>query len=310
MTTPHRLAASPSLLATIRHFLRKSLRKYKILLSLLGGAIALLSFLMVPAQATQVQIQPTNPQLGDTISVVVLADSPNAEPPTVTLGDQTYPTFNLGGNRFRALLPTTPLDRPGRLNIQVNAAGEVQNLAVPLGDRSFPTQRITVRGGGSGGTDFEFNRVDEFKRLLTPEKFWSGAMTRPNRGEITSVYGVRRYYNGVFANDYYHKGVDYGGGTGSPTMAPAAGRIVLVGRESEGFRLHGNTVGIDHGQGVASIFLHLSRIDVQEGDFVQAGQTVGAVGATGSATGPHLHWGLYVHGEAVDPVPWRYEGIE
>ena len=113
-----------------------------------------------------------------------------------------------------------------------------------------------------------------------------------------------------FANDYYHRGVDYATGTGTPVIAPAAGRISLVGNESEGFRVHGNTVGIDHGQGVLSIFLHLSRIDVQEGDIVQAGQTVGAVGSTGSSTGPHLHWGLYVHGQAIDPVPWRYEGID
>jgi murein DD-endopeptidase MepM/ murein hydrolase activator NlpD len=93
-------------------------------------------------------------------------------------------------------------------------------------------------------------------------------------------------------------------------VAPAAGRIALVGREAEGFEIHGDTVGIDHGQGVTSIYLHLSRIDVQEGDMVQAGQVIGAVGSTGASTGPHLHWGLYVHGQSIDPVPWRYEGVE
>jgi murein DD-endopeptidase MepM/ murein hydrolase activator NlpD len=290
--------------------LRQVFRKRQLLGSLVLSAITLLVCFSLPAQAIQVQVQPANPQLGDTISVIVQADSADIEPPTVTMQDQTYPTFPLSGNRFRALLPTTPLDQPGRLEIQVNGAGEVRNLAVSLRDRSFPTQRIWVRGAGSGGTDYEFDRVNAFKQVLTAEKFWDGAFVRPNRGEITSGYGVRRYYNGVFANDYYHKGVDYGGGSGSPAMAPAAGRVVLVGRESAGFQLHGNTVGIDHGQGVASIFLHLSRIDVQEGDLVQAGQVVGAVGATGSATGPHLHWGLYVHGKSVDPVPWRYDGIE
>lgn len=278
-------------------------------IGLVLGAIVL-SLRISPAQAIQVRVQPPNPQIGDTISVVIQADRSDLAPPTVTMRDQTYPTFDIGDNRFRALLPTTPLDRPGRLSLQINGGGEVQNLALSLRDRTFPTQRIWVSGGGSGGTDYEFDRVEAFRRVLSPQKFWNGSLTRPNSGEITTVYGVRRYYNGVFADDYYHKGVDYGSGVGSPVTAPATGRVVLVGRVADGFRLHGNTIGIDHGQGVASIFLHLSRIDVQEGDLVQAGQRVGAVGATGSATGPHLHWGLYVHGQAVDPVPWRYDGIE
>jgi murein DD-endopeptidase MepM/ murein hydrolase activator NlpD len=160
------------------------------------------------------------------------------------------------------------------------------------------------------GTDHEFDRVDAFKKLATPQKFWNGAFIRPSQGTVSTVFGVRRYYNGEFANDYYHRGVDYAAGTGSPVFAPAAGYVRLVGTVAQGFQLHGNTVGIDHGQGVVSIFIHLSRINVKEGDFVQPGQVIGAVGSTGVATGPHLHWGLYVNNEAIDPVPWRYTGFE
>jgi len=83
-----------------------------------------------------------------------------------------------------------------------------------------------------------------------------------------------------------------------------------VGRESQGFKIHGNVVGLDHGQGVASILMHLARIDVKEGDVVKAGQVIGTLGSTGASTGPHLHWGLYVHGQSVDPVPWRLQGVE
>lgn len=302
----HRASRS-GLAALVR--LGRSLRSRLLPIGLTLGTIAILSWLTTPAQALQVQVQPANPQLGDTISVVLQAN-PDSTPPTVTLQDHTYPTFAIGNNRFRALLPTTPLDRAGRLEVRVNSGDGVQNLAVSLRDRSFPTQRIRVSGGGSGGSDYEFDRIGQFKQILTPEKLWNGAFVRPNGGEITTVYGVRRYYNGVFANDYYHKGVDYGGGVGSSAMAPAAGKVVLVGRVADGFRLHGNTIGINHGQGVASIFLHLSRIDVREGDVVRVGQVVGAVGGTGAVTGPHLHWGLYVHGEAVDPVPWRYSSME
>ncbi|MEB3358732.1 MAG: M23 family metallopeptidase [Synechococcales bacterium] len=276
-------------------------------------AIALLSALgalMGPAQALEVQIQPSSPQLGDTLSVAIAADSPNPAQLVVTMNGRNYPAFPMGGTRFRALLPTTPLDNPGQVTIQVSDEDETRNLAVWLRDRSFPTQRIWVRGGGSDLTEIERSRVAAFKEVVTPQRFWNGPFLRPTSGGVSTVFGVQRYYNGVFANDYYHRGVDYAAPTGTPVVAPAAGRIGLVGLESEGFRVHGNTVGIDHGQGVLSIFIHLSRIDVREGDFVEAGQVIGTVGSTGSSTGPHLHWGLYVHGLAVDPVPWRYAGIE
>lgn len=264
------------------------------------------------AKAIEVQIVPDDPQLGDTISVHVQTSSDEAAPPTVVMRQQTYPTFSLGSNRFRALLPTSPLDQAGRVEIDVMGEGNTRHLAVWLSDRSFPTQRIWLPPDRANleGTDHEFERVAAFKRLLTPERFWNGTFLRPSEGRVSTIYGIRRYYNGEFAQDYYHRGVDYAVGQGAPVVAPAAGRVSLVGLESQGFRIHGNTIGIDHGQGVASIFLHLSRIDVQEGDFAQAGQRIGAVGATGVATGAHLHWGLYVHGVAVDPVPWRYSAIE
>ncbi|MEC4891616.1 MAG: M23 family metallopeptidase [Oscillatoria sp. PMC 1051.18] len=274
------------------------------------GIAASIVALAAPVKALQVQLKPESPQLGDTISVTIETETANS-PPTVSMGDRLYPAFALESNRYRALLPTTPLDRPGRLTIQVRGDGEVSSLAVSLRSRSFPTQRITLSGSSnSSATEKELNEVAAFKQLVTPEKYWNGAFLKPNAGRVSSVFGVRRYYNGVFAQDYYHRGVDYAGGYGSPVIAPAAGRVALIGKESEGFRVHGNTIGIDHGQGVLSIFLHLSRIDVAAGDFVQAGQRIGAIGSTGASTGPHLHWGLYVHGEAVDPVPWRFEGVE
>lgn len=292
--------------------IRRLLSRFWLQIGILLSSMAIVLWLSSPAQAIQVQISPTNPQLGDTLSVVVQGTGQGdaAAPPTVTFQQKTYPTFAIGNNRYRALLATTPLDRPGRLTIQVKSGDAVQNLAVQLRDRTFPTQSIWVSGGGSDGTNAEFDRIDAFKAIVSPQKFWNGAFVRPNGGEVTSVYGVRRYYNGEFASDYYHRGVDYAAPTGDPIVAPAAGRVALVGRESEGFRLHGNTIGIDHGQGVTSVFIHLSRIDVKEGDFVQAGQRIGGLGATGSATGPNLHWGLNVQGESVDPVPWRTRGFE
>jgi murein DD-endopeptidase MepM/ murein hydrolase activator NlpD len=266
-----------------------------------------LIFFVTPSRAFSVQVTPKTPQLGDTISVIVESQTI----PTITKGSKTYPMFELGNNRYRALLPTTPLDRPGRLALTLKAGDRQESLNLTLRNRKFPTQSIWLPPGkDSNGSDYEFDRTDAFKAIVSPQKFWNGKLLRPNQGPVTSGYGIRRYYNGVFAKDYYHRGVDYAGNSGSAIVTPAAGRVALIGRESQGFKVHGNCVGIDHGQGVSSIFLHMSRIDVKEGDFVQAGQRIGTLGSTGAATGPHLHWGLYVNGAAVDPNPWRTASFE
>ncbi len=273
----------------------------KFILTILIATIAL------PVLAQQ--ITPKNPQLGDTLSVIV--QDANGQPPPVQWGTTAYPLFPLGNNRFRALIPTTPLDRPGPKTLQVRSSQGNQTLTINLRGRSFPTQNIWLPPGQDGNvSDWEFDQVDAFKRIVSPEKFWNGKFLRPNNGPITTIYGIRRYYNGVFAEDYYHRGVDYAGEFGSPVIAPAAGRIALIGYEKDGYKVHGNIIGIDHGQGVAGIFIHLNRISVKLGDQVKAGQVIGTLGETGAATGPHLHWGMYVNGQSVDPVPWRESGFE
>jgi murein DD-endopeptidase MepM/ murein hydrolase activator NlpD len=270
--------------------------------------LSVIAPLATPGQAQiAAQLSPANPALGDTLSVIV----PSNIPPVVSFGGRDYPAFPIGNGRYRTLLPTTPLDRPGTLNIQVTAGSDRTRLSVNLRNRSFPTQRITLPPGQDGNvSDAEYNRVDAFKQILTPDKYWNGPFLRPNNGEVTTIFGVRRYYNGEFAQDYYHRGVDYGGAPGSAIIAPAAGRVALVGYERDGFAVHGNSVGLDHGQGVTSIYIHLASIKVKPGEFVQAGQTIGTLGNTGASTGPHLHWGLFVQGQAVDPVPWRKTGFE
>lgn len=270
-------------------------------------AISISTILATSVKALQVQVSPTKPRLGDTLTVVVTPDVGTPSAPSITINEKTYPAFEVAPNKYRAFLPTTPLQKPGTRKLQIQAGAETKQLSVQVSDRKFPIQRIRLSPGKAGleATKHELTRVAELKALKTPQKFWNGAFIKPNKGRISTIYGVRRYYNGKFAHDYYHRGVDYAGATGSPVMAPANGRVALVGRVKQGFRVHGNIIGIDHGQGVITTYLHLSRISVKEGDFVKSGQVIGAVGSTGAVTGPHLHWGLYVQGESVDPTPWR-----
>ncbi len=261
------------------------------------------------AKALEVQILPQAPQLGDTISVIVTTDNPNIAP-SVTVNQKNYPLFK-SQEQYRAFVPTSPLNSPGKMTVKVQGDNKTSNIGVWLKNRTFPIQRIWLSGKASRpATQLELDRVSAFKKLVTPQKFWQGSLMRPNANRVSTGFGIRRYYNNVFAQNYYHKGVDYAGGYGSPVVAPAAGQVRLVGREDAGFHVHGNVVGIDHGQGVLSILMHLQDIEVTEGSMVKAGQRIGTIGSTGASTGPHLHWGLYVNEVAVDPVPWRFEGIE
>ncbi len=199
------------------------LRKSRWLKSLMLGLMTVGLTMAIPASASfQVQVKPSSPQLGDTVSVTLNAtgNTPSSNP-TVVLNGKTYPMFPLSGNRYRALIPTIPLDQPGTRQLQVSDGTQQQSLTVQVRDRSFPTQSIWLSDDKNSiqGTDFEFDRVDAFKALVTPEKYWNGPFMRPSEGYVSTIYGVRRYYNGEFAEDYYHRGVDYAAGTGSPVMA-------------------------------------------------------------------------------------------
>ena len=129
-----------------------------------------------------------------------------------------------------------------------------------------------------------------------PTRLWTRSFTSPVPDPANSRFGTRSIFNGERRNP--HGGADFASPLGRPVRAPSAGRVVAA-RE---LFFTGNVVIIDHGLGLFSLLAHLSRIDVEEGAAVKAGQVVGLVGATGRVTGPHLHWALTVAGARVDPV--------
>jgi murein DD-endopeptidase MepM/ murein hydrolase activator NlpD len=145
-------------------------------------------------------------------------------------------------------------------------------------------------------------RRDTFA-VFTPQKLWSGPFILPSGGAITGPYGDGRSYNGGPVTTF-HSGTDFGAPEGSPVIAAAAGRVAWAGFLAQ----RGNSVLIDHGGGVYTGYHHMSRIDVAIGTSAAQGQQVGAIGATGLATGPHLHWELIIAGVNVDPVFWTYVG--
>ena len=115
---------------------------------------------------------------------------------------------------------------------------------------------------------------------------------------LPGLFGAQRVYRGEPGS--YHSGVDVARPTGTPLMAPADGVVVLA--TPGEFTLEGRLLMIDHGMGLNSAFLHMDRIDVREGDTVRRGQRLGTVGATGRATGPHMHWGMKWADARIDPL--------
>ena len=140
---------------------------------------------------------------------------------------------------------------------------------------------------------------------FTAQKLWSGPFVWPVAEVIVSPYGIRRSYNGGPVNSF-HQGVDLAADEGVPVAAGNSGRVAYVGSGPT----HGNSVLIDHGDGVFSGYNHLLAVSVQVGQMVGTGETVGLIGSTGMATGPHLHWELLVRGLPVDPVPWTLQSVD
>jgi murein DD-endopeptidase MepM/ murein hydrolase activator NlpD len=129
-------------------------------------------------------------------------------------------------------------------------------------------------------------------------RLWGGEVILPRESRITSGFGNGRMFNGEVQSR--HMGTDFAGAVGARIRAPARGVVALV----DAFHLGGNVLYIDHGLGLVTGYLHLSRVDVGVGDVVEAGQPIGAVGATGRVTGPHLHWLVRYGTVTVDPMSW------
>ncbi|GMV61554.1 MAG: hypothetical protein AMXMBFR74_07230 [Parvibaculum sp.] len=137
---------------------------------------------------------------------------------------------------------------------------------------------------------------DEARKTRAGGSWFAQDFIWPATGPISGVFGSQRYYNGEPRRPHY--GVDVAAPTGTPIRAPAGGVVTLADTD---MYFEGGLVFLDHGQGVTTLTMHMSRVDVKTGDRVEQGDIIGAVGGTGRATGPHLHWGIYWRGAWLDP---------
>ena len=183
------------------------------------------------------------------------------------------------------------------------AGGETRMLTVAPGGWRIETINAPLRAGKSSA-EFERLRPAELAQIKAARAAdhdvdgWRQRFRWPVTGRRSGQFGAQRVYQGVPGS--FHSGTDVAVPAGTPLVAPADGVVVLA--TARPFTLEGNLVIVDHGMGLNSAFLHLSRIDVRVGQRVRQGETIGRVGATGRATGPHMHWGMKWRDARIDPA--------
>lgn len=207
------------------------------------------------------------------------------------------------GGRHYAIVGI-PLDTaPGRHTLDVTLDGHPQAIAFTVNDKRYPEQHLTIRKKGQVTlSDATLARVKRERKIIdavydgwTPTLHARLPFALPVQGRESSRFGLKRVLNGKPRAP--HSGIDIAAPAGTPVKAPAAGTVAVVGD----FFFNGRTVILDHGQGLTSVYVHLSHIDVAEGDQVERGQTIAKVGATGRTTGADLHWTVTLNGTRVDP---------
>jgi murein DD-endopeptidase MepM/ murein hydrolase activator NlpD len=183
-------------------------------------------------------------------------------------------------------------------------------LSFQVSDKAYETQHLTIEDKRKVNPEKrDLERIDrEQKRIDAALRHWSDATVmsldfrKPVDGPLSSPFGLRRYFNDQPRKP--HSGLDIAAEAGAPIKAPAAGTVIDTGD----FFFNGNTVFIDHGQGLITMYCHMSRIDVKPGQRVATGEVIGAVGMSGRVTGPHLHWSVSLNDARVDPL--LFLGVE
>lgn len=221
---------------------------------------------------------------------------------------RTIPFFKTEDpERFGALIGVDLADPPSKEDLRVEVSTEAGSVerrqyAVEVLPVRFATQELTVPKNYVDLDEETAKRAEEEQEKIlqslnhvTSQRFWEGRFIIPVEGKIAGSFGLRRIMNGQARSP--HSGEDINAPKGAEVHATNEGVVALVGD----FFFSGKSVILDHGLGLYSMYFHLDEVDVAEGAKVRKGEVVGKVGATGRATGPHLHWGTRINGARVNP---------
>ena len=219
--------------------------------------------------------------------------------------------FNPSKNSYKAVVGIDLNAEPGRYTLELTINGRTTSRGVTIVKKKYPLQRLKLPEDKvtlSPENEARAEREQKEMAAIWPVESvrdWNGNFSDPLPGkEITTFFGMRRIINNIPKNP--HTGVDLSAEEGEPVRAPNDGVAVLV--EEQFFS--GNSVVLDHGQGIHTMFFHLSKVNVHPGQAVRKGDIIGFVGSTGRVTGACLHWGVRVQGARVDPLELIHLNLE
>lgn len=259
------------------------------LLSIVASAVAMAS----PTHA---------PRPGGT-AVIELDVAGSEATPVVTFGGKRALVLNEDGNWLAVI--GIPLSQPvGEAEIKVRATGrEASSIDFEVVPHSYREQRLNVSKSYVDLTEEQLSRVGRERKIIDSALTNFDEVTlndlsliAPVAGPRSSSFGLRRFFNDQPRSP--HKGMDIAANLGTAIVSPVDGTVTATGN----YYFNGNTVIIDHGQGFVTMYCHLDEISVEKGQQLATGAQLGMVGATGRVTGPHLHFGTYLNGTAVDPA--------
>lgn len=244
---------------------------------------------------------PQNTAVPGGVAVVALGDHKNA-PQAYYQGRRVMVLRD--GEQWQAIVGVPLSARPGRHTLRVQpTVGADRKLTFKVSAKQYEEQHLKVPPRMVNPSVEDQKRIardlrlgSEAYRTFQPAAAVATRFTLPVEGRYSSPFGLRRFFNGEARNP--HSGIDLAAPTGTPIRAPAAGRVIATGD----LYYNGNTVYLDHGQGLITMYCHMDGIAVQTGQAIEAGQPLGTVGATGRVTGPHLHWSVSLNDSRVDPL--------
>jgi murein DD-endopeptidase MepM/ murein hydrolase activator NlpD len=264
--------------------------------------LALILWLLAAGQAAafEAKLSPDEIRPGDPF---VLKVRSNPARPEAEVEGRALAFGSCGEGCYVALGALGVETSPGRYEVSVTAGGETKTLAVTVREGEFKTQQLTLPEDkvflspeARRRAVREAEKMAALWEAASPEAYWDGAFIMPLDNDFSTEFGVRRIMNGKKKS--VHRGVDIRGKEGEPVLAANAGRVVMA----EDTFYGGNTIVIDHGLGVHTVYMHLSKFSVEEGEHISKGNVVGYVGSTGRATGPHLHYGVKINAVTANPV--------
>jgi len=209
---------------------------------------------------------------------------------------------------LRAIIGTEPEKKTGDYELRIEAetgSGQLEtgSFSVTLSPRLYPKASFWLKPSKKKLLDpdlitREWGKIEQKLLAESPDKLWDGFFKKPAPGITTMKFGTREYINGKPRSR--HRGQDFRAKIGTPIAAGHNGKVIVA----EYFKAFGGTVVIDHGQGINTLYFHLSKILVNADDGIKKGQLLGLSGNTGISSGPHLHWGMSAHNVRVDPMQW------